>query len=77
MICPYCSRELEDGVIQSPQEISWSRKPHFFGASFLHDDSVLLAPLTLFPSPRVTAWLCRECKKVIIEYDEEDELVCK
>ncbi len=25
MKCPYCNKEMEEGIIQSPQEISWKK----------------------------------------------------
>ena len=33
MKCPYCNNEMEKGLIQSPQEISWLKgeKRKFFG----------------------------------------------
>lgn len=31
MKCPYCSKEMELGVIQSPNEIAWQKDKHLFG----------------------------------------------
>ena len=47
MICPYCQKEMELGLLQSPHEISWlpGEKRRFFGASQLHQGAVSLASL--------------------------------
>ena len=66
MKCPYCGNEMEQGFIQSPQEISWKKgdKRPFLGRAQFHEGSVIL-------SSAVTAFLCRDCKKVIIDYLDE------
>ena len=56
MKCPYCGNEMEQGFIQSPQEISWKKGDK---RPFLVKGSA------------VTAFLCRDCKKVIIDYLDE------
>ena len=44
MNCPYCNKEMEKGVIQSPHEISWlKKKALLFAAAELHEGSVVLA----------------------------------
>ncbi len=30
MKCPYCGRDMEQGVIQSAQEINWQKKRHLW-----------------------------------------------
>lgn len=68
MNCPYCSREMESGVIQSPNEIAWKkRKALIFGAAMLQEGSVVLSELSFFRGSCVTAYLCRPCGKVIID----------
>jgi len=68
MECPYCGKEMEDGLIQSANEIAWykGRKRHVFRRAAFHKDSVVLSRLSLFKGSAVTAYLCRDCKKVII-----------
>lgn len=69
MNCPYCSREMESGVIQSQNEIAWKkRKALIFGAAMLQEGSVVLSELSFLKGSAVTAYLCRHCKKVIINY---------
>ena len=68
MNCPYCNGEMEKGVIQSSQEISWTRKKALlFGAAELHEGSVVLAEFSFMKGSCVTAYLCRPCGKVVID----------
>lgn len=69
MKCPYCGEEMEQGVIQSPYEISWKTKRHLIGAAEYHEGSVVLAATSFFKGPAVVSYLCRKCKKVIIDYE--------
>ncbi len=73
MICPYCGKEMEKGLIQSPQEIAWLQgdKKHMFGRAVLHEGSVILSQLSVMKGSAVTAYLCRDCKKVIIDYSDK------
>ena len=55
MQCPYCGKEMELGLVQSPHEI-------------------VLSPLNIknmITGCAVRAFLCRSCKKVIIDYSDE------
>ncbi|WP_024861879.1 PF20097 family protein [Ruminococcus flavefaciens] len=74
MKCPYCKKEMELGFIQSPQEISWKKgdKRPLLGRAQFHEGSVILSELSFLKGAAVTAFLCRECKKVIIEYSDEN-----
>ena len=74
MKCPYCNKEMEEGIIQSPQEISWKKgiKRPVFGRAQFHEGSVVLSELSLMKGSAVVAFLCRECKKVIINYSDEE-----
>lgn len=69
MECPYCKREMEKGLIQSPQDISWIKgnKRKFFRGSF-YQDSVVLSQYSFLKGSAVTAFLCRDCQKVIIDH---------
>lgn len=67
MKCPYCSREMEIGYIQSRDGLGWSVKKRIVNAL-----SGLLAEQDL--GKTVTANRCNECKKIVINYaDEEDK----
>lgn len=70
MKCPYCGEEMERGVIQSPQEISWKDKKHVFGRAKLHEGSIVLSELSLIKGSASIAFLCRKCEKIIIDYKD-------
>ncbi len=77
MTCPYCNYLMEEGIIQSSQEISWKkgiRRP-IFGRAGFYDDSLVLSKLSLIKGSAVKAYLCRKCMKVIIDCaDEKSDL---
>ncbi len=64
---------MEKGVIQSPQEISWNRKKHLMARAEFYDEAVMQAKLS-FKGSAVVSYLCRECKKVIIDYEVGHDL---
>ena len=70
MNCPYCQKEMESGVIQSPHEIAWTRKkrryPHNTRLFPLPESSVVLAEWSLSGST-VEAFYCRACRKIVID----------
>ena len=69
MLCPYCGKEMEKGLIQSPHEIAWLKgeKRHAFARAELHEDSIVLSELSFLRGSAVEAWLCRDCGKVVID----------
>ena len=73
MKCPYCGSEMEDGVVQSAREIFFTTQPrkgwNFFKPQ-AGDTSLSWHNLT---RPTCVAYLCRACKKVILDYDVEVE----
>ena len=73
MICPYCAGEMEEGIIQSPHEISWKKglKRPVFGRAAFHEGSVVLSELSFWKGSAVKAFLCRDCRKVIIDYADD------
>jgi hypothetical protein len=73
MKCPYCGNEMELGLIQSPHEISWKKgsKRPLLGRAQFHEGSVVLSELSFVKGSAVTAYLCRDCRKVMIDYSDE------
>ncbi len=73
MKCPYCSNEMEEGIIQSPHEISWKKgtKRPLIGRAQFHKGSVVLSELSFMRGSAVKAFLCRACMKVIIDCSDE------
>lgn len=72
MNCPYCNTEMEIGVIQSSQEISWLKgeKRKFLVRAEFHDGSVVLSESSFIKGSAVLAHLCRGCQKVIIDFSD-------
>ena len=73
MNCPYCGKEMEKGVIQSPHEISWQKKKSFIGRAMFHENSIVLSELSMLKGSAVIAYLCRDCQKIVIDYSENTE----
>ena len=70
MVCPYCNGEMEKGLITSRYEIAWlnkEKRPMFGNAAF-HKGSVVLSEYSFVTGGAVIAYLCRHCRKVIIDY---------
>jgi len=71
VICPYCSKEMEQGVIENQNEIAWKAKRHLFGNAEFHKGSVVLSKHSFLKGSAVVSHLCRECEKVIIDYKDD------
>ena len=74
MLCPYCRRPMEAGSLQDSNAIVWlpTTKHVAIGNAWAQDGAVTLAHGSFFKSNAVTAYLCRECKKILIDYAEPD-----
>ena len=72
MKCPYCGKEMEKGLIQSPNEIAWIKgeKRKLFAKASFHADSVLLSEFSAIKGSAVIAHNCVGCKKIVIDYNE-------
>ena len=73
MNCPYCGNDMEKGLIQSPNELSWIKgdKRRLFGRSFLHEGSVVLSELSVMKGSACVAYNCPQCRKILIDYSQE------
>ena len=69
MKCPYCSEEMEIGVIPSRLELAWFKgvKRPALSAKF-HKEAVVLSKMSFMNGSAVAAYLCKNCNKVIIDY---------
>lgn len=70
MICPYCNKEMEKGVIpKNRHTLKWKPLDRTFIQSIFNTDhrNVILA--ATWDDEQCIAYLCRNCKKVIIEYE--------
>ena len=72
MNCPYCNKETECGVLQSQHEIRWQEARHIF---ITHkENDVMLSERNIWKGSAIKAFLCRECKKIVIDYSNECDL---
>ncbi len=69
MKCPTCGQEMEEGVVQSAREIFFAIEPHRFWFK-VKKEEVLLSSHN-WTRPTCVAYLCRNCKKVVINYAEK------
>ncbi len=70
MKCPYCGEEMEQGVIQSPHEISWDKKKRFFGRAEFHEGAVVLSAFSMLRGSAAIAHCCRKCEKIVIDFKD-------
>jgi len=72
MICPYCGCEMQQGYIQSRDGAFWTPEKVLVPALTVLKRKAI--PLSDYPGTldtSTTAHLCRECKKVIIDFDRD------
>ena len=68
MICPYCQNEMTQGYIQCRDGLFWVPEPFLVPAlSGFKKGSVTLNNNPDSPFSASIAYLCRDCKKVIID----------
>ena len=63
MICPACGKEMEPGRVYSRTALFWSPKPDKIWRAAGREDIVLSSPAE-YPA----AQICKDCRKVIIDY---------
>ena len=72
MKCPYCEKEMEQGFIQCRDGVTWTPKKQPIAAlSVLGKGSMPLINGAAENSRTVYAYRCDMCKKVIIDYAED------
>lgn len=72
MKCPYRNKEMELGYIQCRDGITWTPKKQLIAAlSFLGKDGTSLANGAADNSSIVYAHKCSNCRKVIIDYSDQ------
>lgn len=72
MKCPYCEKEMEQGYIQCRDGVTWTPKKQPIAAlSVLGKGSLSLTNGAAENSRTVYAYRCDRCKKVIIDYAED------
>lgn len=75
MNCPYCNEMMEEGIIQDQHEINWLPKDakfKFLGSSLFHKGSLVLSEFSFLKGSSVVAYRCDRCKKIIIDYSQNN-----
>lgn len=68
MYCPVCGNIMEKGFLQTQQRASWVKKKHLF--SILPKEGEVLLGNNVFSSLVLDAYICKLCKKVVIDYSQ-------
>ena len=68
MKCPYCNEEMEKGLITSPEPINFMKESRFVNQPKENKGEFNLAKPPFGGRATVEVWLCRNCKKILIEY---------
>ena len=68
MKCPYCDQEMEKGLIQSTEPINFMKKVRAVNRPKNNLGEFNLAIPRMGGRCHVDLWLCRDCRKMIIEY---------
>lgn len=68
MKCPYCEAEMEQGVIQSPQELSWKKNKKLIARAKFYEDSIVLSKISFLKGSAIISHLCRACERIVIDY---------
>ncbi len=73
MKCPFCSKEMEQGVLQAGDIILWARKRHKI--SLLPKDGEVMLDRNVLGYTAIPSWICKDCRKVITEYEDKDNFL--
>ncbi len=71
MKCPFCVTEMEKGLLQGGNILAWTKKRHYL--SLLTKDGEVELARDYLIGPALPAWICKKCKKVIVDYSESTE----
>ncbi len=68
MLCPFCGEEMEKGLLQGGNILVWVKKKHYI--SLLPKEGEVLLDRTYLTNSSVPAFICKQCRKVIVEYED-------
>jgi hypothetical protein len=67
MRCPYCDFDMEPGILQSSNDIFWSKQERRFPVMPDIIDGDIIVAEGLYRSSNDKAFLCRNCKRLVVE----------
>lgn len=68
MNCPYCGKPMEQGVIESSEPINFMKEVRLINRADENKGEINLAKPHFGGRSSVEVWLCRDCRKIIIDY---------
>ena len=68
MKCPYCNKDMQQGVIESNRMLRWRKTGSLINRFKAHGHAVRLSRGSFVKGESAEAWLCRDCCKVVIDY---------
>ncbi len=72
MKCPYCNSIMEAGVLEGQRYLLWARSPHKL--SYHPKPGEVLIGEKAISSVSVESFICKQCKKIIIDYANNDNI---
>lgn len=70
MRCPYCNGEMETGILEGGRYLLWAKQPH--KVSYNPKAGEVLLGEKAVSSVVVDSYICKHCKKIIIDYANFD-----
>lgn len=67
MICPYCSKKMEKGIIEAKSRVVWTTRQKL--TVFKRKDEIPLSDL--MELEYAAAYYCEYCNKIIVDLDEK------
>ena len=67
MVCPYCGKEMEEGLISNRYPLLWRKGSNRYQFRLMNKEDVKLSGSFMYGSA-VKVFNCRDCKKMIIDY---------
>jgi len=68
MQCPYCGENMEKGLIASSEPINFLKEVRFVNRPDKKKGEFNLATPPFGGRASVGVWLCRDCKKIVIDF---------
>lgn len=70
MNCPFCNGEMEEGFLQGMRRVAWVKKKHKI--TLLPKEGEILLENNVFSDFLIPAYICKYCKKVVLDYSEKE-----
>lgn len=70
MQCPYCNGEVEIGILEGGRYLLWAKQLH--KVSYYPKAGEVLLGEKAVSSVIIDSYICKQCKKIIIDYTNID-----